>query len=95
MIRTVQIFDLKSEFRAALGRRADHEALLDIVRRYKAFGGSPQQAYDVLQAIWIGMGFDEDPHDAVNETRDNLEYVMEVVWGFSGRAIWESSLSNA
>jgi hypothetical protein len=88
------MFDLKNDFRTALEEHLGHESLLEIVRRYKSAGGGQRQAYDALQSLWIEMGFDEDPHDAENETRDNLEYVMEVVWGFSGRPIWESSLAN-
>jgi hypothetical protein len=73
----------------------DADALLDLVREYKAKGLSQRAAYDELQELWLSYGFDDDDHDGANPLRDNVEYVMEVVWGFcpSGQGLWEGSLS--
>jgi hypothetical protein len=91
-----QAQDFEFEVRDALDRDADHKVLLDIVRCYKDRGGTQRETYDALQRIWLGFGFDEDEHDAPNRLRDELEYTMEVVWGFcsSEQRIWESSLTN-
>ena len=42
---------LKAELVAALGRAADQEVLLDIVRAFKAKGGAQRIAYDTLEAL--------------------------------------------
>jgi len=87
---------LKSEFVEALQRGVDHESLLNIVRRHKQLGLTQRETYDVLQEIWHEKGFDVDDGEH-NPLRDNLEYVMEIVWGFcsAGRGIWDTSLTNA
>ncbi|MGD9857893.1 MAG: hypothetical protein AB7U20_23360 [Planctomycetaceae bacterium] len=87
---------LKTEFRASLESGANHDELAALVRRHKASGLSQREAYDQLQQLWVEYGFDADDHDGENPVRDNLEYIMEIVWGFcpAERAIWEDSLST-
>jgi hypothetical protein len=86
----------RDEFLAALQGGAAIDALLDIVRQFKAGGGAQREAYETLQAIWLEFGFDSDEGDEANPLRDKLEYVMEVVWGFCspGASIWDGTLSN-
>jgi hypothetical protein len=86
---------LKSEFQKQLEAGADDSGLVALVRRFKADGLSQREAYDQLHALWLEYGFDDDDTDE-SPLRDNLEYVMEIVWGFcpAGRAIWDGSLSN-
>jgi len=86
----------KETFQKRLERGDGADELLTLVRDYKAKGLSQREAYDELQELWLSYGFDDDDHDGVNSIRDNLEYVMEVVWGFcpAGRALWEGSLSQ-
>jgi hypothetical protein len=88
--------DLDAEIRDVLTRKPDHRALLEIMRRFKEAGGSQREAYETLQRIWEEHGFQDDEHDNPNLLRDELEYTMEVVWGFcsSGQMIWDSSLTN-
>ena len=89
--------NLRTEFQDALARGADDEELLDIVRRYKSRGGKQREAYDALHAIWADHGYDADASESDDPTRDRLEYVMEIVWGFCSteQAIWETTLSNS
>jgi hypothetical protein len=66
------------------------------MRRFKEAGGTQKEAYDTLQRIWEAYGFQDEEHDVPNLVRDELEFTMEVVWGFcsAGQRIWESSLAN-
>lgn len=86
----------KRDFKKALEAGSGHAVLLELVREYKHVGLSQRAAYDTLQELWLEYGFDNDPHEGENEIRDDLEYVMEVVWGFcpAGIAIWPGSLSS-
>jgi hypothetical protein len=85
---------LRSEFQKQLEAGADDSELVSLVRRFKAGGLSQRDAYDQLHELWLAYGFDDDTDESPR--RDNLEYVMEIVWGFcpAGRAIWDGSLSN-
>jgi hypothetical protein len=87
--------NLKQDIKAALDAAAGDDALLELVRQHKRAGLEQRAAYDELQEVWLEFGFDNDSHDGENATRDNLEYLMEVVWGFcpAGIAIWPTSLS--
>jgi len=87
---------LKTEFKEALEGGAAHDALLDLVRRHKQAGLDQRPAYDALRALWLEYGFDDDAQDDENAVRDNLEYVMEVVWGYcpAGSSLWPTSLSR-
>lgn len=87
--------NLKRDFKEALESGAGHEALLELVRRHKHAGLGQRAAYDALQDLWLEYGFENDSQEGENAIRDNLEYVMEVVWGFSPAsvAIWPTSLS--
>jgi hypothetical protein len=89
--------NLQSEFQDALARGADDDELLDVVRRYKSGGGNQREAYDALHAIWSDHGYAADTSESDDPTRDQLEYVMEIVWGFcsTDQAIWETTLSKS
>lgn len=80
----------------SLQKKRDHNELVEIIRQYKAAGKNERETYNELQEIWLAFGFDEDDGSEPNPVRDNLELVMELVWGFcpQGRAIWGKSLSN-
>jgi len=89
--------DMKREFQDALERGATHDSLVEIVRRHKQGGMTQRQSYDALQEIWLEKGFDDDDGEEENPVRDELEAVMEIVWGFcpSQRAIWDTPLSDS
>ncbi len=89
--------NLKTEFHKALFSGAPHEELVEVVLRYKATGGTQREAYDQLHELWLELGFDEDESNQPNPQRDELEYVMELVWGFcsSEKTLWETSLSSS
>ncbi len=89
--------NLKLEFSKALHSGASQEALIEIVLQYKSTGGTQRGAYDQLHELWLELGFDEDESDHPNSQRDELEYVMELVWGFcsSEKTLWETSLSSS
>lgn len=80
----------------ALDGGKNQEALLELVRRYKEAGLGQRAAYDALQELWHEYGFNDDAQQAENNARDNLEHVMEIVWGYSpsAGAIWPTSLSR-
>jgi hypothetical protein len=76
--------NLKQDFLAALNSHMDHQALLGLVQRHQAQGMTPDDAYDILQQIWLDFGFAGS--DEESPLRNDLEYVMEKVWyqgGFS------------
>ena len=89
--------ELKSEVKEQLLADASHPELVDIVLRYKDSGGTQREAYDQLHELWLELGFDEDESVQPNLVRDELEYLMELVWGFcsSDKALWETSLSSS
>lgn len=72
----------KSDLQAALDQGADHKTLLGIARRHKDRGVTQREVYDTLQRIWLDFGFNDDEGDAPNRLRDELEFAMEIVWGF-------------
>jgi hypothetical protein len=96
IVEGIHPMNLNLEFRNALLAGATQEELKEIVLRYKTSGGTQRDAYDHLHELWLELGFDEDESDAPNPQRDELEYVMEIVWGFcsSDKALWEKSLSS-
>ena len=85
----------KTEFQSKLESGVEYDELLALVRQCKTDGLSQRETYDQLQELWLKYGFDDDD-GGDNPIRDNLEYVMEIVWGFcpDPRQIWESSLSR-
>jgi hypothetical protein len=87
---------LRAEVADALRRGAGQSELLAIIRAFKARGGDQRAAYDTLEAVWKAQGFDADGGGDAGPIRDELEYVMEIVWGYCSReaAIWETSLTN-
>jgi hypothetical protein len=87
--------DLRTEVYEALQRSAGHEELLAIVRRHKFAGINQRQAYETLERLWKELHFDENEGEE-SPMQTNLEYVLEVVWGFCPRAaaLWETSLSK-
>ena len=74
--------DLKHEFLSALQSGGNHESLLELVRRSFGRGLTQEQAYNMLQEIWLEYGYDESTVDS--PLRENLEFVMETIW-FQGR----------
>ncbi len=87
---------LKAKLVDALDQGPDHKVLLDIIRTFKAKGGAQRIAYDTLEALWKDYGFHQDAGSGKNPVRDELEYAMEIVWGFcaEGMGIWDRSLTN-
>jgi hypothetical protein len=70
--------DLKQEFLTALQRGDDSDHLLDLVHRHQQGGTPPQMVYDILEGIWLDLGFNNS--DEPSALKDNLEYVLEKVW---------------
>jgi hypothetical protein len=70
--------NFKQEFLEALNARKKHDSLLQLVSLRQSQFANAKQIYDVLQEIWLELGFDEkiDP----SPLRDELEFVMERVW---------------
>jgi hypothetical protein len=87
---------LKHETQSLLESGGDSSDVIDLVRRFKSDGTSQREAYDALQDLWAGYGFDDDDQAEPNRIRNELEHAMEVVWGFCPEAtrIWDTSLSN-
>lgn len=71
--------NLKSDFKTAWQARTDAEILLDLVRRHRAQGVSGEEAYRILEQVWIENGYNrgEEPPSSL---QDNLEYVLEKTW---------------
>lgn len=69
---------LKQEFLKALRSGEDHRSLLELVHRHQAQGMTPRESYNVLEEIWLELGFAETEEGG--PLRDELEYVMERVW---------------
>lgn len=86
----------KDEILASLKEKPDHKSLVEIIRRHKAAGKSQRETYNELEEIWLQFGFDEDDGGGANPLRDELEYALELTWGFcpAGAKIWETSLTN-
>jgi hypothetical protein len=71
--------DFKSDFLAAFQGGKDYHALMDLVRRYRTEGLSSEAAYEALEEIWLGYGFDDSTAEE-GTLQDTLETVMEKVW---------------
>jgi hypothetical protein len=71
--------NLKSDFKTAWQAGKDADILLDLVRRHRARGVSGEEAYQVLEQVWIENGYDrgEGPPSSL---QDSLEYVLEKTW---------------
>jgi hypothetical protein len=71
--------NLKSDFKTAWLAGRDAEILLDLVRRHRAQGVSGEEAYQVLEQVWIENGYNrgEGPSSCL---QDSLEYVLEKTW---------------
>jgi hypothetical protein len=70
--------DLRTEFLAALHRGDDYDALLELVHRHQSQGLPPQDAYQILQQIWLDFGFNKIEEGS--DRQNNLEYVLEKIW---------------
>lgn len=70
--------NLKDEFRTALRNGANYDAVLELVHRHQAQGLLLQDAYAILQQIWLEFGFDKV--EVGSRLQDDLEYVMEKIW---------------
>jgi hypothetical protein len=71
--------NLKCEFKTAWQAGKDAETLLDLVRRHRAQGVSGEEAYHVLEQVWMENGYNrgEEPPSCL---QDSLEYVLEKTW---------------
>ncbi len=69
---------LKNDFAAAWKAGSDHDALLELVRRHQAAGLSAQEAYTILQEVWVESGFNDSVES--HPLQDNLEFVLETIW---------------
>ena len=71
--------NLKSDFKTAWQAGKDADILLELVRCHRAQGVSGEEAYQVLEQVWIENGYNrgEEPPSAL---QDNLEYVLEKTW---------------
>ena len=69
----------KNDFFSALREGENSDALMMLVRRYRAEGLSVEATYEVLQQIWREHGFDMKPAEE-GTLQDTLEAVMEKVW---------------
>jgi hypothetical protein len=74
----------KQEILTALHTGKDHNTLFDIARRHQAHGLTDEEAYRLLQEIWLDFGFDSS--DQESALRNELEFVMERVWYFGADA---------
>jgi len=70
--------NFKQDFSEALQMGKDHTGLLDLVHRHQKQGLTPDEAYRVMQQIWLEMGFDKG--NGEGPLQDNLEAAMEKVW---------------
>jgi hypothetical protein len=70
--------DFRNEFLGALRAGKTDEDLLKIVRAHQAHLSNLREVYDVLQDIWMELGFDE--HSDGSALQNTLEYVMEKIW---------------
>lgn len=70
--------DLKEEFLAALRCGQGYEPLLELVQRHIDQGMAAEEAYDILEGIWMDFGYDNSVE--TSPLRDDLEFVMEKVW---------------
>lgn len=71
--------NLKSDFKTAWQAGKDAEILLDLVRRHRAKGVSGEEAYRVLEQVWIENGYNRGEGPA-SSLQDSLEYVLEKTW---------------
>jgi hypothetical protein len=69
----------KNDFLSAFRAGENYDALMTLVRHYRAEGLSVEATYEVLQQIWQEHGFDLKPAEEGTQ-QDTLEAVMEKVW---------------
>jgi hypothetical protein len=71
--------NFKNDFLTALRAGMGHDALMELVRRYRVQGLSVEAAYQTLHDIWLENGFDKKEVED-GTLQDALEAVMERVW---------------
>jgi hypothetical protein len=71
--------NFKNDFLTALRAGLGHDALMELVRRYRVQGLSLEAAYQALHEIWLEYGFDKKEVEE-GTLQDTLEAVMEKVW---------------
>ncbi len=69
--------NFKQEFFSALQSGKSYEELLELVRCREQQGLNPREAYELLQEIWLELGFDWKEEGGMQDT---LEAVMEKAW---------------
>jgi len=70
--------NFKKDFSEALQSGTDHAGLLELVRCHQKEGLAPEEAYHIMQQIWLELGFDKG--NAEGDLQNNLETVMERIW---------------
>lgn len=70
--------ELKQELLMALQNGASHVTLLDILGAHRSELVEPQAAYEILEQIWLQLGFDDS--DLESPLRNELELALEKTW---------------
>jgi hypothetical protein len=75
---TASAMQFKQELLTALQTGATHGTLLDIPREHRSELVEPHTAYEVLEQIWLELGFDDS--DVESPLRNELEVALETTW---------------
>ena len=69
--------NLKQELLTALRAGQGYAPLLETVRRHQAQGLGSEETYQILQQLWLELGFNNAEGDPLQAT---LEALMEKIW---------------
>ncbi len=72
--------ELKHELLTALHNGATAAALWEILRAHRSELVEPKSAYEILEQIWVELGFDDS--DLESRLRDELEFALDRTWHF-------------
>lgn len=70
--------EFKNQVVAAIRSGEADDCLLALIHSPGSGSRTPQDAYDVLQEIWLEFGFDGRSHGG--KIQDTLEFLMEKTW---------------
>ena len=70
--------NFKKDFSEALQSGTDHAGLLELVCCHQKQGLTSEDAYQIMQQIWIDLGFDKASEEGA--LQNNLETVMQRIW---------------